>query len=154
MQASKTPFLIKPSLKLNPPFHRHTVEDLQKFGLTKTPSPPWVLQHRVLIPLNPSCSKAAEYLVQALGGPEYATKIAGGVKWWRVRMQAGVEGEWIGIKKDFEAEEVRRKERDEVERKRKGRRRMSIEGLRGKEKGAKEGEEREGSDDGLEGECE
>ena len=41
-------------------------------------------------------------------------------------MQAGVEGEWIGIKKDFEAEEVRRKERDEVERKRKGKRRLSI----------------------------
>jgi len=69
-------------------------------------------------------------------------------------MQAGVEGEWIGIKKDFEAEEVRRKERDEVERKRKGKRRLSIEKLRGKERGAGEGNEQEASDDGLEGECE
>ena len=70
-------------------------------------------------------------------------------------MQAGVEGEWVGIKKDFEAEESRRKEREREEAERKGRRRGSISGLKAKVKGGRgEGEEKEGSDDGLEGECE
>jgi hypothetical protein len=30
-----------------------------------------------------------------------------GSKWWTVRSQAGVEAEWIGIKKDFKREEER-----------------------------------------------
>jgi hypothetical protein len=58
-------------------------------------------------------------------------------------MQAGVEGEWVGIKKDFEEEELRRKQQDDLRKKGKN---------TGKEKEA--GESREGSDDGLEGECE
>ncbi|KAJ9105166.1 hypothetical protein QFC19_003626 [Naganishia cerealis] len=85
----------------------HTVEELQKFGLTKTPSPPWVLTHRVLVPINPCCSDAADYVIKALGGPENAFKLCGGTKWWTVRFQAGVEGEWIGIKKDWKKEEER-----------------------------------------------
>jgi hypothetical protein len=138
------------------------VEDLQKFGLTKTPSPPWVLTHRVLIPLNPSCVSAAEILVRALGGAELATKMAGGTKWWRVRMQAGVEGEWIGIKKDFRNEEIRRKQAEDAQKQKKkdkkdkdkGKHRFGL-GLHKKDhKDDKEEHEEEPSDDGVEGECE
>lgn len=89
---------------------RHTVDELQKFSLTRTLSPPWVLLHRVLIPISPTCSRAAEILIEALGGPEQALKICGGTKWWTVRMQAGVEAEWIGIKSDWQREERRRKQ--------------------------------------------
>ncbi|KAJ9124147.1 hypothetical protein QFC22_000944 [Naganishia vaughanmartiniae] len=96
---------------------RHTVEELQKFGLTRTPSPPWVLTHRVLVPINPCCSDAADYIIQALGGPENAFKLCGGTKWWTVRFQAGVEGEWIGIKKDWKKEEERVRKEEEARKK-------------------------------------
>ena len=129
---------------------RHTVEELQKFGMTKTPSPPWVLTHRVLIPINPSCSDAAGYLIQALGGPENAFKLCGGTKWWTVRFQAGVEGEWIGIKKDWKQEEARVKKEEERQKKHK------VEQGKDKVKDAlpargKNKPDRE--DDGVEGEC-
>lgn len=129
---------------------RHTVEELQKFGMTKTPSPPWVLTHRVLIPINPSCSDAADDLIQALGGPENAFKLCGGTKWWTVRFQAGVEGEWIGIKKDWKQEEARVKKEEERQKKHKV--------AQGKDKikdampaSGKHKPDRE--DDGVEGEC-
>ncbi|KAJ9106187.1 hypothetical protein QFC21_001331 [Naganishia friedmannii] len=93
---------------------KHTVEELQKFGLTRTPSPPWVLTHRVLVPINPCCSDAADYIIKALGGPESAFKLCGGTKWWTVRFQAGVEGEWIGIKKDWKKEEERVRKEEEA----------------------------------------
>jgi hypothetical protein len=122
---------------------------LQKFGLTKTPSPPWVLVHRVLIPINSSCSQAADVLIKALGGPEMAIKISGGTKWWRVRMQAGVEAEWIGIKKDFREEEVRREQEKEKKKQKSGRDRVKE-----KVKSDSKAEQTEATDDGIEGECE
>lgn len=69
-------------------------------------------------------------------------------------MQAGVEAEWIGIKKDLlEAEErAREKERERKSSKAKGK----VKGLGGKLKG--DGHEQENTtaeptDDGMEGEC-
>lgn len=124
-----------------PSVRRHTVEELQKFGQTKTPSPPWVLTHRVLIPINPSCSDAADLLIRALGGPENAFKLCGGTKWWTVRLQRGVEGEWIGIKKDWRKEEERVRKEDE--RRKKGRAEKVKDHVEGKTD----------DDDGQEGEC-
>lgn len=127
---------------------RHTVEELQKFGQTKTPSPPWVLTHRVLIPINPSCSDAASLLIDALGGPENAFKLCGGTKWWTVRFQRGVEGEWIGIKKDWREEEERVRREDE--RRKKGKAGKGKERVKESLRGA---EEKAEGDDGQEGEC-
>ena len=119
--------------------------------MTKTPSPPWVLTHRVLIPISPSCSDAAELLIQALGGPENVFKICGGMKWWTVRFQAGVEGEWIGIKKDWKQEEERLKKEEERRKKHKiAQRRYKL-----KEALPSGGRHKPDSEDnGVEGECE
>lgn len=86
----------------------HTADALQKFGQTRTPSPPWVAIHRLSIPQVTS-SLAAKYLIEALGGKEMAFKIAGGTTWWQVRAGRGVECEWITMKKD-----VRHSDRDEA----------------------------------------
>jgi hypothetical protein len=90
---------------------KHTVEDLQRLTLTTAPSPPYVLIHRLLIPLE-TCHDAAQYLIQGLGGEDMARTMVGGTKWWQVRGLKGVEAEWIGIKKDWRADEARRKEED------------------------------------------
>lgn len=118
--------------------------------MTKTPSPPWVLTHRVLVPINPSCSDAADYLIQALGGPENAFKLCGGTKWWTVRFQAGVEGEWIGIKKDWKQEEARLKKEEERKKKSK----MAQGKDKVKESLPSGGKNKpDTGDDGIEGEC-
>ena len=80
---------------------RHPVSSLQRFGLARTPAPPWVALHRVIIPQH-NLSQAADYLVTALGGEEMAYKVAGGSKWWQVRAGPGVEAEWIVMRKDWE----------------------------------------------------
>ncbi|KAF8918226.1 hypothetical protein CPB85DRAFT_1283128 [Mucidula mucida] len=71
----------------------HTVEEVQAFGNTQTPSPPWVHVVKVV---------AAKYLTQVLGGEETARRLVGGVKWWQVRGINGVEGEWITARKDWQ----------------------------------------------------
>lgn len=65
-----------------------TVEEVQEFANTKTPSPPWVHVVRLLVPMS-SCDDAAKILITALGGEEEARRITGGLKWWQVR---GVQG--------------------------------------------------------------
>jgi hypothetical protein len=40
-------------------------------------------------------------MVTALGGEEMAYRIAGGTKWWQVRLTAGVEAEWICMKNEY-----------------------------------------------------
>ena len=79
---------------------RHPVAALQRIGLVRTPAPPWVALHRVLIPHH-SLVRAAEILVEAFGGEEMAYKVAGGTKWWQVRAGKGLEAEWIVMKKDW-----------------------------------------------------
>lgn len=69
-------------------------------------------------------------------------------------MQAGVEAEWIGIKKDWREAEVKLKQQEEERKKQKGRMARSKESFQDKfrgEKGAVPGQEE--TDDGLEGEC-
>lgn len=67
---------------------RHTVEELQAFSNTRTPSPPWVHAVRLLVPMS-CCDEAAKYLIKALGGEEFTKRVVGGTKWWQVR---GVKG--------------------------------------------------------------
>ncbi|GLB37690.1 putative alpha beta-hydrolase [Lyophyllum shimeji] len=86
----------------------HTVEDVQGFGNTRTPSPPWVHVVRLLVPMS-SCDEAAKYLITALGGEETARRVVGGVKWWQVRGINGVDAQWITAKKDWEEAKRRHK---------------------------------------------
>ena len=64
--------------------NRHTVEELQEFSNTRTPSPPWVHVVRLLVPM-PCCDEAASYLIKAMGGEEVTKRVVGGTKWWQVR---------------------------------------------------------------------
>ncbi|TCD60789.1 hypothetical protein EIP91_009518 [Steccherinum ochraceum] len=85
---------------------KHTVEELQEFSNMRTPSPPWVLVVRLLVPMS-CCDDAATYLTQALGGEEMTKKVVGGTKWWQVRGISGVDAEWIAAKKDWRQAEKR-----------------------------------------------
>lgn len=87
---------------------KHTVEELQAFSNTRIPAPPWVRTIRVMVPLS-SCDKAADKLIEALGGKEMATQTAGGTRWWQVRGLEGVPGEWIVVRKDIAAQRKRHK---------------------------------------------
>ncbi|ORX35612.1 hypothetical protein BD324DRAFT_652162 [Kockovaella imperatae] len=88
---------------------KYPLAALQHFGLVRTPAPPWVGLHRVVIKHH-TLDMAAEYLIEAFGGKEMAYKIAGGSKWWQVRAGPGVEAEWIITKKDWKDYQAR--ERD------------------------------------------
>ncbi|KAF8178667.1 hypothetical protein K438DRAFT_1844188 [Mycena galopus ATCC 62051] len=79
----------------------HTVEEVQAFSNTRTPSPPWVHVVRLVIPMS-CCDDAAQYLITALGGEETARKLVGGCKWWQVRGVPGVDAQWVTAKKDWE----------------------------------------------------
>jgi len=79
---------------------KYPVAALQRFGLVRTPAPPWVALHRVIIPQQ-TLVRAAAFLVEAFGGDDMAYKVAGGTKWWQVRAGPGVEAEWIVMKKDW-----------------------------------------------------
>ena len=85
----------------------------------RIPSQPSVTVLRVVVPMS-CCDKAAEYLIDALGGESATKKIVGGTKWWQIRGVNGcdfiifspsaleivirgfsVDGEWIVAKKDW-----------------------------------------------------
>jgi acetyl esterase/lipase len=85
-----------------------TVEEVQAFANTKTPSPPWVHVVRLLVPMS-SCDEAAKVLIKALGGEDEARRVAGGVKWWQVRGVEGVDAQWITAKEDWK--EARKREK-------------------------------------------
>ncbi|RXK39917.1 hypothetical protein M231_02851 [Tremella mesenterica] len=99
--------LIKTFLEIST---HHPVAALQRFGLVRTPSPPWVAVHRVLIP-DQCLQQSAQNLITAFGGEQMAYKIAGGSKWWQVRAGPGVQAEWIVMKKDWK--ELREQEKKE-----------------------------------------
>ncbi|OJT01964.1 AB hydrolase superfamily protein C4A8.06c [Trametes pubescens] len=90
---------------------KHTVEELQSFSNTRTPSPPWVHAVRLLVPMS-CCDDAAKYLIKALGGEEVTKRVVGGTKWWQVRGLKGVDGEWIVAKKDWQEAKRRQKARE------------------------------------------
>ncbi|KAJ7668682.1 hypothetical protein DFH06DRAFT_1084836 [Mycena polygramma] len=79
----------------------HTVEEVQAFSNTRTPSPPWVHVVRLVVPMS-CCDDAAQYLITALGGEDIARKMIGGCKWWQVRGVSGVDAQWITAKKDWQ----------------------------------------------------
>ncbi|KAJ6589896.1 hypothetical protein DFH09DRAFT_976385 [Mycena vulgaris] len=79
----------------------HTVEDVQSFANTRTPSPPWVHVVRLVVPMS-CCDDAAQYLITALGGEDAARQIVGGCKWWQVRGVSGVDAQWITARKDWQ----------------------------------------------------
>ena len=120
--------------KVDQPWYRfasfsHTVEELQQFSNTRTPSPPWVKVLRVVVPMS-CCDQAAEYLIDALGGESVTKKIVGGTKWWQIRGVPGcgvtsncpweeltcgcssVDGEWIVAKKDWQEAKKRAKSKE------------------------------------------
>ncbi|KAA1470415.1 alpha/beta-hydrolase [Dentipellis sp. KUC8613] len=88
---------------------RHTVEELQAFSNTRTPSPPWVHVVRLRIPMS-CCDDAAALMIKAFGGEEVMKRIVGGVKWWQVRGVKGVDAEWITARKDWQEAKKRAKE--------------------------------------------
>ncbi|EAU91257.2 lipase/esterase [Coprinopsis cinerea okayama7 len=90
----------------------HTVEDLQAFSNTRTPSPPWVHVFRTTVPMS-CCDEAASYLISALGGEDVCRRVVGGVKWWQVRGIDGVDAQWIAAKKDWREAKRRFKQRGE-----------------------------------------
>ncbi|KAH9856007.1 alpha/beta-hydrolase [Lenzites betulinus] len=90
---------------------KHTVEELQEFSNTRTPSPPWVHVVRLLVPM-PCCDEAATYLIKAMGGEEVTKRVVGGTKWWQVRGLKGIDAEWIVAKKDWQEAKRRQKARD------------------------------------------
>lgn len=94
---------------------KHTVEELQKFSNTRTPSPPSVHVVRLLVPIS-CCDEAAKILIQAFGGEEMTKKIVGGTKWWQVRGVKGVDAEWIAAKKDWKEAKRRYKMAQEKDR--------------------------------------
>ncbi|KAJ7772099.1 hypothetical protein DFH07DRAFT_803704 [Mycena maculata] len=79
----------------------HTVEEVQAFANTRTPSPPWVHVVRLIVPLS-CCDEAAQILITALGGEDSARRIVGGCKWWQVRGIHGVDAQWVTAKKDWQ----------------------------------------------------
>ncbi|KAJ3513986.1 hypothetical protein NLJ89_g2641 [Agrocybe chaxingu] len=95
----------------------HTVEELQGFSNTRTPSPPWVHVIRTVVPM-PCCEEAATHLIKALGGEEAARRLVGGTKWWQVRGINGVDAQWITAKKDWQ--EAKRRHKMQKERKKDG----------------------------------
>ncbi|KAJ3572100.1 hypothetical protein NP233_g3309 [Leucocoprinus birnbaumii] len=86
----------------------HTVEELQGFSNTQTPSSPYTHLVRVLVPLS-CCDEAARILIRVLGGEDKAREVVGGVKWWQVRGVEGVDAQWITGKKDWREAKRRRK---------------------------------------------
>ncbi|KDR75638.1 hypothetical protein GALMADRAFT_248228 [Galerina marginata CBS 339.88] len=90
----------------------HTIEELQAFSNTRTPSPPWTHVVRTLVPLS-CCEEAAPYLIKALGGEEVARRLVGGVKWWQVRGVNGVDAQWLTARKDWEDAKRRHKKQQE-----------------------------------------
>ncbi|KAJ3982298.1 hypothetical protein F5890DRAFT_1416004 [Lentinula detonsa] len=95
-------------------FHSHSVEDIQSFSNTRTPSPPWVHVVRVRVPMS-SCDEAAQHLITALGGQEVAVKLVGGVKWWQVRSLDGVDAQWITAKKDWQEAKRRHQDKEKTQ---------------------------------------
>ncbi|KAH9944756.1 lipase/ esterase [Amylocystis lapponica] len=97
---------------------KHTIEELQAFSNTRTPSPPWTHAVRLVVPMS-CCDEAATHLIRALGGEEVTKRVVGGTKWWQVRGVQGIDAEWITARKDWE--EAKRKHKAQQREARKGR---------------------------------
>ncbi|KAF8648507.1 hypothetical protein AX16_006213 [Volvariella volvacea WC 439] len=79
----------------------HSVEEVQAFSNTRTPSPPWIHVVRTEVPKS-CCDEAASILIDVLGGEDHMRKIIGGIKWWQTRATDGIDAQWITEMKDWE----------------------------------------------------
>ncbi|GAA5920760.1 hypothetical protein JCM1841_004171 [Sporobolomyces salmonicolor] len=97
----------------------HTVEETQTFGNNFVPAPFWVRVIRVVIPLS-SRLEAGKIIISTFGEDEIQVVI-GGREWWQrtAHKEAGVDGEWISLKKDWQGleREAKEKEKNEAEKK-------------------------------------
>ena len=104
----------------------HTVEEIQTFGATYVPSPPWVTVVPTLITAD-VCALAAKVLIEHFGDEECRQVLGafsfftpflpflfivwnvGGKEWWqrRARKDGGVPGEWIAMKRDYRPKDFR-----------------------------------------------
>ncbi|GAA5949067.1 hypothetical protein JCM21900_004847 [Sporobolomyces salmonicolor] len=98
----------------------HTVEETQTFGNNFVPAPFWVRVIRVVIPLS-SRLEAGKIIISTLGEDEIQAVI-GGREWWQrtAHKEAGVDGEWISLKKDWQGLEREAKEKQKNEAEKKG----------------------------------
>ncbi|KAL4399678.1 lipase [Malassezia pachydermatis] len=77
----------------------NTTEDVQKLTDQAVPVPPWCYNEIVMIPME-SLDKSADLLHQYFG-PEMMQSFIGGSRWWQIRSQPGVPGEWISHYSDY-----------------------------------------------------
>ena len=84
----------------------HTVEEVQTFGSTHVPAPPWVTVVPVIIPPD-VCALAARVIIDHMG-EEQCERVVGGCEWWqrRARKDGGVEAEWISMRRDWQGDDV------------------------------------------------
>ncbi|GAA5922423.1 uncharacterized protein JCM15063_003299 [Sporobolomyces koalae] len=90
----------------------HTVEETQTFGNNFVPAPFWVRVIRIVVPLS-SRLEAGRIIISTLGEEEIAN-VVGGREWWQrtAHKEAGIDGEWISMKRDWQGLEKEAKERD------------------------------------------
>ncbi|GAA5979277.1 hypothetical protein JCM5350_006951 [Sporobolomyces pararoseus] len=98
----------------------HTVEETQTFGNNYVPAPFWVRVIRIVVPLS-SRLEAGKVIIETLGEEEIAN-VVGGREWWQrtAHKEAGLDGEWISMKRDWQGLEKEAKEKEKREKAQKG----------------------------------
>ncbi|EJD08016.1 alpha/beta-hydrolase [Fomitiporia mediterranea MF3/22] len=76
---------------------KYTIEDLQQVCSSQTLPSSWIKRTTILIPID-VCNKAAEKLIEVLGGERITRQLVGGTIWWQVRSTGGVSAEWISLR--------------------------------------------------------
>ena len=118
----------------------HTVEETQTFGNNYVPAPFWVRVIRIVVPLS-SRLEAGKVIISTLGEEEI-NRVVGGREWWQrtAHKEAGIDGEWISMKRDWQGLEKEAKEREKREKAKGGKEKAgSISDSRDeKEKGMRE----------------
>ncbi|GAA6018146.1 hypothetical protein JCM11491_003334 [Sporobolomyces phaffii] len=89
----------------------HTVEETQTFGNNFVPAPFWVRVIRIVVPLS-SRLEAGKVIIETLGEDEIV-RVVGGREWWQrtAHKEAGIDGEWISMKRDWQGLEKEAKDR-------------------------------------------
>ncbi|GAA5875983.1 hypothetical protein JCM16303_006982 [Sporobolomyces ruberrimus] len=91
----------------------HTVEETQTFGNNYVPAPFWVRVIRIVVPLS-SRLEAGKVIISTLGEEEIK-RVVGGREWWQrtAHKEAGIDGEWISMKRDWQGLEKEAKEQEQ-----------------------------------------
>ncbi|GAA6058704.1 hypothetical protein JCM10212_003392 [Sporobolomyces blumeae] len=90
----------------------HTVEETQTFGNNYVPAPFWVRVIRIVVPLS-SRLEAGKIIIATLGEDDIQN-VVGGREWWQrtAHKEAGIDGEWISMKRDWQGLEKEAKEQE------------------------------------------